>query len=69
MHKSRLIAGSIAVALSMTAPAFAAQAHARPATVSAEDCTSSRGGKIKYDGGRRVCQSNDSRVDGLPIRG
>ncbi|MFI1917853.1 hypothetical protein [Nocardia sp. NPDC020380] len=50
-------------------PALAAPAGARPSTITTQDCNASRGGKVKYEDGRRVCRSNDSRIDGLPIRG
>ncbi|GAB2537402.1 hypothetical protein [Nocardia heshunensis] len=69
LSKSRGLVVLIAVALATATPVFAAQAQARPSSVTAEDCNASRGGKVKYEDGRRVCRSNDSRVDGLPIRG
>lgn len=69
MTKLRLLPILIAAALITVTPALTAPADARPSTVTTQDCNASRGGKVKYEDGRRICRSNDSRIDGLPIRG
>ncbi|MFJ4657172.1 hypothetical protein ACIP5Y_38400 [Nocardia sp. NPDC088792] len=69
MTKFRVLPILVAAALITVIPALAAPAGARPSTVTAQDCNASRGGKVKYEDSRRICRSNDPRLDGLPIRG